>query len=195
MRLFVEHERDVLRYVLAVVPSLADARDIVQETAVALWRKMDDYDPARPFLPWACRFASIEIRRFLRRADQQRRLLDEQAVEALLALQEQRATGLAARRVHLRECLEELPEAQRALVRGYYWDDQAVEALAGQSGRTADEKDFAAANRVTQSVLASDDWQPCDLRLPATGTIVHLRLHLPGGNTRIRSIRMQSENH
>ena len=138
MRLFVEHERDVLRYVLAVVPNVSDARDIVQETAVALWRKMEEYDSARPFLPWACRFASIEIRRFLRRVDQQRRLLDEQAVAALLARQEERAAGLTARRAYLRECLDELPPPQRHLVRGYYWDEQDVDALAGQTGRTTE---------------------------------------------------------
>jgi RNA polymerase sigma-70 factor (ECF subfamily) len=151
MRLFVEHERDLLRYVLAVVPSLPDARDIVQETAVALWRKMADYDPARPFLPWACRFASIEIRRFLRQAEQQRRLLDEQAVEALLARQEELLPRLTARRAYLRECLEELPDAQRQLVRGYYWDEQDVDALARQSGRTA-EAIYKALQRIRQAL-------------------------------------------
>ena len=151
MRLFVEHQLDVLRYVLAVVPNSSDAWDIVQETAVGLWRKMEEYDPTRPFLPWACRFASMEIRRFLRRADQQRRLLDEQVVEALLALQEERAAGLTARRAHLRECLEELPEAQRQLVRGYYWDEQDVDALANQSGRTA-EAVYKALQRIRQAL-------------------------------------------
>jgi RNA polymerase sigma-70 factor (ECF subfamily) len=149
MRLFVEHERELLRYVLAAVPHPPDARDIVQETAVALWRKMAEYDPSRPFLPWACRFASLEIRRFLRRADQQRRLLNEQAIMALWARQQERADSLAARRAHLRECLEELPEAQRQLVRGYYWDEQDVESLADQSRRTA-EAVYKALQRIRQ---------------------------------------------
>ena len=151
MRLFVEHEREVLRYVLAVVPNPSDARDIVQETAVALWRKIEDYDPARPFLPWACRFASLEIRRFLRRAEQQRRLLDEEAVEALLGRQQEMADAWAARGAHLRECLEELPEEHRQLVRGYYWDEQDVASLAGRSGRTA-EAVYKSLQRVRQAL-------------------------------------------
>jgi len=152
MRLFVEHEREVLRYVLAVVPHLPDARDIVQETAVALWRKMTEYDPTRPFLPWACRFASIEIRRFLRRAEQQRRLLDEQAVEVLLARQKERAASLTTRRAYLRECLEELPPPQRQLVRGYYWEEQDVDALASQTGRST-EAVYKALQRIRQALF------------------------------------------
>lgn len=149
MRLFVACERDLLRYVLVVVPNPSDARDILQETAVALWRKMGEYDPSRPFLPWACRFASIEIRRFLRRAEQQRRLLEEETVELLLAQYAERTSGLTGRRVHLRECLSELPSNQHRLVRGYYWDEQDVDALAGQSGRTV-EAVYKALQRIRQ---------------------------------------------
>lgn len=128
MRLFVAHERDVLRYVLAVVPHLPDARDILQETAVALWRKMDEYDPARPFLPWACRFAAIEISRFLRRADQARRLLDAAAAEAVLALQEERAAYLAGRASAEETArLSELLRADAA-ARDYYLETADVHA-------------------------------------------------------------------
>jgi RNA polymerase sigma-70 factor, ECF subfamily len=43
--------------VAPLVPNVADAEDIVQQTAIALWEKFDAYDPAQPFTPWACRFA------------------------------------------------------------------------------------------------------------------------------------------
>jgi RNA polymerase sigma-70 factor, ECF subfamily len=42
---------------VALVPNVADAEDIVQQAAIALWEKFDAYDPAQPFTPWACRFA------------------------------------------------------------------------------------------------------------------------------------------
>ena len=67
MRLFLASERELLRYIMATIPRLSDAQDVLQETAVALWRKIDAYDPTVPFTPWACRFASNEIRAFLRR--------------------------------------------------------------------------------------------------------------------------------
>ena len=55
--LFLRSEREIFRYVAALVPNVADAEDIVQQTAIALWEKFDAYDPAQPFTPWACRFA------------------------------------------------------------------------------------------------------------------------------------------
>jgi RNA polymerase sigma-70 factor (ECF subfamily) len=48
--------------VSVLVPNLPDAEDIVQQTAVALWEKFDEYDPKLPFTPWACRFALIATR-------------------------------------------------------------------------------------------------------------------------------------
>ena len=67
MRLVFESERELLRYVMAVVPDRADARDVVQDALVALWKKRAQYDPAFPFVPWACRFAMNEIRMHRRR--------------------------------------------------------------------------------------------------------------------------------
>ena len=42
--LFLRSEREIFRYVAALVPNVTDAEDIVQQTAVALWEKFDAYD-------------------------------------------------------------------------------------------------------------------------------------------------------
>src|SRR5262245_30333085 len=57
LRLFLSSEREIFRYVAGLVPNLAEAEEIVQQTSVALWGKFDQYDPQQPFTPWACRFA------------------------------------------------------------------------------------------------------------------------------------------
>ena len=57
LSLFQRSEREVFRYVAALVPNVTDAEDIFQQTAMALWEKFDACDPAQPFTPWACRFA------------------------------------------------------------------------------------------------------------------------------------------
>ena len=57
LSLFLRSEREVFRYVAALVPNVADAQDVVQQTALASWEKFDSYDPAQPFPPWDCRFA------------------------------------------------------------------------------------------------------------------------------------------
>ena len=57
LSLFLRSERELFRYVVALVPNVADAEDIVQQTALVLWEKFSAYDPGQPFTPWACRFA------------------------------------------------------------------------------------------------------------------------------------------
>ncbi|HCN31052.1 MAG TPA: hypothetical protein DIT64_20515 [Verrucomicrobiales bacterium] len=138
MRLFIASEPEVLRYILAVIPNVTDARDVLQETAAALWRKMDGYDPAAPFTPWACRFAANEIRAFLRREHRQRRWLDADVAELLRVHQEQALQSDDGSAEHLRECLESLPPAQHELLRRYYFEEQPVEAIARALNRTAD---------------------------------------------------------
>ena len=65
MRQFLDCERSLIRYVMYFVPNANDARDIVQNTAVALWKKIDAYDADEPFVAWATRFARLEARQFL----------------------------------------------------------------------------------------------------------------------------------
>jgi RNA polymerase sigma-70 factor, ECF subfamily len=135
MRLFLGAERELLRYVMALVPNVADARDVVQETAVALWQAFGKYDPARPFVPWACRFALNEARSHLRRESRRRRLLEEDVAVMLGERRVETAGQLDLRREHLRECLGRLPDDQRQLVRGYYFDEETIPDLAARLGR------------------------------------------------------------
>lgn len=138
MRLFLEAERELLRYVMVLVPNVSDARDVVQETAVALWQAREKYDPARPFVPWACRFALNEARMHLRTESRRRRWLDEDVAALLEERRVELSLTLDLRREHLQECLTRLPEAQHRLVRGYYFDEQSIEALATSVGRGAE---------------------------------------------------------
>jgi RNA polymerase sigma-70 factor (ECF subfamily) len=139
MRLFLQSERELLRYVMVLVPSVNDARDVVQETALSLWREIAKYDPARPFVPWACRFALNEARMFLRsEGRRKRRFLQEDLVALLEDRRVEIASDLDDRRRHLRDCLGRLSPEHRGLIRGYYFDEETVPGLAARLGRTVD---------------------------------------------------------
>jgi RNA polymerase sigma-70 factor (ECF subfamily) len=137
MRLFLEHEPQILRAVLVLVPQRADARDIVQETAVALWQHFSEYDPARPFVNWALGFARIQVRRFLR-SGARRTALSENAAALIESAQDERAASQERRDAALRECLAEMPQQSRAILEGYYFEERTVEALAASHGRTVE---------------------------------------------------------
>ena len=138
MRLFLRSERELLRYVISFVPNVNDARDIVQNTAVALWKKIDQFNPQEPFTPWALRFAALEAKQFLRREVRWHRFLDDEVIAMLALRRSEMAAELDERRIHLRDCLRKLPDKQKTIVEGYYFKDHSVEELADLSGRTVD---------------------------------------------------------
>ena len=69
----------------------------------------------------------------------------------------------------------------------------ATSGEAAFAWRTAEQKDFLPENRAAFSVTASDDWQTHTIALPATGTIIHVRLHLPGGTTQVREVTITTD--
>ncbi len=137
LRVFLASEREILRYVVALVPNIADAQEIVQQTAVVLWEKFDEYDRSRPFAPWACRFALNIARQWMARRQRWKALLEGGLAEELALRREQLRSEFDARLVHLDRCLQKLPEDQRSLVDGYYFRQLDVDAAAQQAQRTA----------------------------------------------------------
>ena len=134
-RFLIEHEPELLRFILVTVPNRTDARDILQECSVALWRRFSDYDPERPFVAWAYGFARMEVRRFLRKS-QRRAQLTERAIDLLIQDQQQHQHESDERDHHLEHCLKTLAEHQRKLLTGYYHEGHSVNELSEQNGPT-----------------------------------------------------------
>lgn len=153
LSLFLRSEREVFRYVAALIPNVTDAEDIVQQTAVALWEKFDDYDPAQPFTPWACRFALNKARQWLERRQRWQALLEGGLAEELAQRREQLRPELELRLNHLERCLGRLPQDQRSIVEGYYYyyHRTGIEELARASGRSVDAT-YKALQRIRQTL-------------------------------------------
>jgi RNA polymerase sigma-70 factor (ECF subfamily) len=93
--------------------------DVMQETAVALWRKFEDYDPERPFIAWALRFSYYEVMKYHERKQRSKRLCPE-TLSALTAEFVDQEDHLVERRQALRFCLQKLSPANLDLLRQRY---------------------------------------------------------------------------
>ena len=136
LSLFLRSEREVFRYVAVLVPNAADAEDIVQQTALALWEKFEAYDANQPFTPWACRFALNKAKQWIERRQRWQALLEGGLVEELAQRREELRPEIETRLKHLESCLSKLPTEQRSMVEGYYYRRDGVGQLAEESGRT-----------------------------------------------------------
>jgi len=159
LSLFLRSEREVFRYVSALVPNVSDAEDIVQQTAVALWERFDAYDPAQPFTPWACRFALNKARQWIERHQRWRALLDNGLAEELARRGEELRPEIESRLRRLEGCVGLLPDDQRNLVEGYYYRREEIDQLAARTGRTA-ASTYKALQRIRQTLQACVEGSP-----------------------------------
>jgi RNA polymerase sigma-70 factor (ECF subfamily) len=138
LRLFLSSEREVFRYVAALVPDVGNAEEIVQQTAVELWKKFPEYDPQRPFTPWACRFALNVVKQWSAGQKRWQSLLDGGLAEELVNRREQLRPRFENRLHHLNHCLEKLTAEQRGIVDAYYSRRERIEAIATATRRSVD---------------------------------------------------------
>ena len=138
LRVFLGSEREILRYVHALVPTSADAQEIVQQTALVLWEKFEEYDSERPFTPWACRFALNVTRQWIDRRQRWKTLLDNGLAEDLAIRRKQLLPEFESRLDHLQGCLNKLPSQHRKLIEDYYFQQTSVDSLASRRSRTVE---------------------------------------------------------
>jgi RNA polymerase sigma-70 factor (ECF subfamily) len=134
VRLLTGHQEELYRHIFALLPHEEDAHDVLQETAVALFRKFSDFDPTKPFLPWAYRFAELEVMKQRERNRRNNRLLDPELIRQLAREREQYESELHERLAALEQCLSGLPAADRELIRQRYQGKTPIDDLVRQSG-------------------------------------------------------------
>jgi RNA polymerase sigma-70 factor, ECF subfamily len=92
-------------YICSLLGESAGASDVLQETNLALWDKVQDYDPSRPFLPWAYRIAYLQVLAYRKRCARNRLLFDDQLVSELAEQIESRDDDLDLRLEALGDCI------------------------------------------------------------------------------------------
>ena len=120
VRLWTQFHRDVERYVYSMVNRSADAAEVVQVVSVKLWEKWENYDQERPFLPWAMRFAYLEILKWRQRLARERLVFSDELLQQLHSTHEELDPLMEVRREILGQCLERLNEEDQELIRLRY---------------------------------------------------------------------------
>jgi RNA polymerase sigma-70 factor (ECF subfamily) len=120
VRLLSRNQEKLFRYIFAILPHEEDARDVLQETCVALARKFDEFDVSKPFLAWAYRFAYLEVLKQRERDRHATLRLTRDLIERLAREREEHEPMLQARLLALELCLEELNSVDRDMLRHRY---------------------------------------------------------------------------
>lgn len=116
LELFALHQRRLSLYISALVPSPADADEILQETNVVIWKKFDTFTPGTDFLSWACRIALYQVLDYRRRQARSPALLSEEVTRQVAEAAGREGDALERRRAALQECRGKLAPAERKLL-------------------------------------------------------------------------------
>lgn len=137
VRLMAENSSRLENYLRTLLPDAQDVADVMQDVAVALWQKFDQYDRSRPFHSWAYRFAYYQAINFREKMSHRRTLLDPDLMEKIASEYENQSGDLdltLARESTLKNCVEKLPSRDRELVESYYNSTQKIQTIAGRWG-------------------------------------------------------------
>ena len=134
VRLWTQYHRDVERYVFSMLPRPADASEVVQEVSVRLWEKWDSYDRDRPFLPWAMRFAYLQVLKWRQGKAREKLIFSDDLLSQINATNDYEEPLMEARRKTLTLCLEKLNKDDRRIVELRYGRHGAIKEEAKKTG-------------------------------------------------------------
>jgi RNA polymerase sigma-70 factor (ECF subfamily) len=117
-------------YICCLVGESAAASDVLQETNLALWDKAGEYDPGRPFLPWAYRVAYLQVLAYRKTCARSRLVFDEELVSELAEQVESRDADGDRRLEALGDCIDKLPGPRREMLDRRYRDGDSVDQMA-----------------------------------------------------------------
>jgi RNA polymerase sigma-70 factor (ECF subfamily) len=136
LQLFMPAQLALRRFVMAHMPNFHQSEDVLQEIALILWRKFDDYDGESEFVAWAFGIARNKIlaskRDFARR--------HEVITDELSGKLEDKLAGFANEESrylkYMDGCMAKMPELQRSVIRMKYFNEYSIERIAITVGRS-----------------------------------------------------------
>ena len=134
VQLWTRHQAEVERYVFMMVPRAADAAEVLQEVSVQLWEKWDNYDTSRPFVPWAIRFAYLEVLKWRQRQAREKLIFSDSLLQQLNVTLDEEAPLTEARNRALETCLTKLTEREKKWVHLRYGRHGAVKEESERRG-------------------------------------------------------------
>lgn len=136
--LMTRHQRRIWWFINSLLPASNDADDVLQETSLVLWRKWDQFDRDREFLPWACGIARLQVFKFVREKKSKRTYLSELVLGEIADIAQheiQNMVRIENRLTALKECVQSLSEQERTLVRNRYENAWTTQRLAEDLNR------------------------------------------------------------
>jgi len=119
---YMEIQRSLRAYLLAATGNLHETDDLSQVVWQVLWKKLDQYDDARPFKAWSFGVARLEVLKWRQSKARSREVLCEGTLDKLADTSSGLNEHFSARHGFLLDCVSELAEHARKVIEMKYSD-------------------------------------------------------------------------
>ena len=134
--LLLKHHRRIYGFILALVPNLSDADDLMQETAFVMCRRFHEFEPGSNFIAWAITIARNQIVSFRKKQRSHSKMkFAEDVMDELADLTAEKISDIDKRVHALEECLNKLQDGDRKLIEKRYEKGVKVRQIAQEIGR------------------------------------------------------------
>ena len=134
---FAHFEPDLRRFIRSLLPTWSDTDEVLQQTAIVIWRKFDQYDPETNFMKWACVIARFEALTYRRKMARDRLVFREDVMELMADEGGEEVDSRIREHDALEDCLLAMPEKHRQFLTLAYTPGVKVKEMAEEAGSSA----------------------------------------------------------
>ena len=133
--LLTDWQNRLFGYLVTLLGNVHDAHDVLQETNLVLWRKMDEFAPDSNFGAWSRKCAYFQALAFLRDRKRDRHLFDDELLSQFADEAKDTDCEDGDSMLAMRDCLMRLPAQHRQLINLRYSQNRSIGQLAKDAGK------------------------------------------------------------
>jgi len=133
-----QNQKQIHAYILMMVHDYHTAEDLMQETAIILWQKFDEYEPETSFTAWGMQVARNVAFNYRRKYGKRSQIFNDHMYQILEGYAQESARDLNATEESLHECIKKLKPMDQHLIKLRYEQRISVQNIAIQVKRSAD---------------------------------------------------------
>jgi len=124
-------------FIVSLLGDREQANDVLQQTNLVLWQKLDSFETGTNFMAWAFQVARYQVMAHRQRVGRDHHVFDAETIAQVADTFERQTVDFDDRLEALSHCIEQLPPDRRQLLRRRYEEGWTVKRLAAELEQTA----------------------------------------------------------
>jgi RNA polymerase sigma-70 factor (ECF subfamily) len=133
----VPNQTRIQAFILMLVPNVADAEDIYQETISTMWDKISTFNKGTDFVAWAVTIAKYKVLEFRAKYKKSKIQFSDRIYEMLEKAATSKKSSVQDHIDVLRKCIHQLSENERDLLKMRYDMDLSFQKMSLRIGKTS----------------------------------------------------------